>query len=173
MRLTSRTLSACSPRARALVSAVAFGGVALAHTAAAAPAAVAPAVPFTGVPGTPHERTFIALKPDAVQRGLIGQIIQRFESKGYKLVGLKLLHPTKEMAQAHYADLAGRPFFPGLVDFFSSGPIVAMVWEGTDAIKGGRRMLGATNPADSAPGSIRGDFCIVTGRNIIHGSDVS
>ena len=128
-------------------------------------------VPAEGLPGTIHERSFIAIKPDGVERALIGEIIHRFEKKGYKLVALKMIWPTKELAAGHYADLAARPFFPGLVEYFSSGPIIAMVWEGHNVIKGGRKLVGATNPDDSAPGSIRGDLCLSVGRNIIHGSD--
>ena len=127
--------------------------------------------PKVGVPGTNKERTFIAVKPDGVHRGLIAPIIDRFERKGWKLVGMKLVKPSQDMAAAHYADLSEKPFFPKLVDFFSSGVIVAMVWEGKGVIKGGRSVLGATNPADSAPGTIRGDYCVEVGRNIIHGSD--
>lgn len=82
-----------------------------------------------------------------------------------------MVHPTKEFASKHYADLSSKPFFPGLVEYFSSGPVVAMVWEGEDAVAGGRRLVGATNPKDSAPGTIRGDYCLQVGRNIIHGSD--
>jgi len=128
-------------------------------------------VPFTGTPGTKNERTFIAVKPDGVNRAIIGEIIKRFEDKGYKLVGIKMVHPTEDMAKEHYDDLKNKPFFGGLVKFFSSGPIVAMVWEGRGVIAGGRRLLGATNPDDSTPGSIRGDLCVNVGRNIIHGSD--
>merc|ERR1711916_14962 len=117
------------------------------------------------------ERTFIACKPDAVQRGLVAKIIARFEDKGFKLVGLKMLVPTKEFAEKHYADLAGKPFFPGMIEYFTSGPVVAMIWQGTNAVKTGRVLLGATNPADSVPGTIRGDYCIEVGRNICHGSD--
>jgi len=124
-----------------------------------------------GQPGTQFERTFIAVKPDGVQRGLVGEIIGRFEKRGFKLVALKMTTPTKEKAEGHYADLAGRPFFPALVKFFSSGPIVGMVWEGRNAIQIGRQMLGATKPIESAPGSIRGDFGIDVGRNVCHGSD--
>ena len=141
---------------------------------AAAPVAckaAATATPHTGVPGTAKERTFIACKPDAVQRKQVGEIIKRFEAKGWKLVGMKLVHPTEEKAASHYADLSKKPFFGGLVKFFSSGPIVAMVWEGTNCIKGGRLLMGTTNPLDSTPGSIRGDLCVQVGRNIIHGSD--
>ncbi|KAJ3629942.1 hypothetical protein MTP99_014304 [Tenebrio molitor] len=118
-----------------------------------------------------RERTFIMVKPDGVQRGLVGKIIQRFEEKGFKLVALKFVWPSEELLKQHYADLASRPFFPGLVKYMSSGPVVPMVWEGLNVVKTGRVMLGATNPADSAPGTIRGDLCIQVGRNIIHGSD--
>eukprot|EP00343_Euplotes_focardii_P009190 CAMPEP_0205824840 /NCGR_PEP_ID=MMETSP0206-20130828/22934_1 /ASSEMBLY_ACC=CAM_ASM_000279 /TAXON_ID=36767 /ORGANISM="Euplotes focardii, Strain TN1" /LENGTH=151 /DNA_ID=CAMNT_0053123335 /DNA_START=27 /DNA_END=482 /DNA_ORIENTATION=- len=118
-----------------------------------------------------NERTFIAIKPDGVQRGLIGEIIKRFETKGYKLVAMKLMTPTLEQAKEHYIDLASKPFYEGLCKYFSSGPICAMVWEGKNAIKGGRTLLGATNPADSLPGTIRGDLCVDVGRNVCHGSD--
>nr|AFU52974.1 nucleoside diphosphate kinase [Orseolia oryzae]AFU52975.1 nucleoside diphosphate kinase [Orseolia oryzae] len=118
-----------------------------------------------------QERTFIMVKPDGVQRGLVGEIIKRFEAKGFKLVALKFVWPTQELLEKHYADLSSRPFFPGLVKYMSSGPVVPMVWEGLNVVKTGRQMLGATNPADSLPGTIRGDLCIQVGRNIIHGSD--
>ncbi|XP_015599905.1 nucleoside diphosphate kinase [Cephus cinctus] len=117
------------------------------------------------------ERTFIMIKPDGVQRGLVGKIIQRFEEKGFKLVALKMVWASEDLLKQHYADLAARPFFPGLVKYMSSGPVVPMVWEGLNAVKTGRVMLGETNPKDSAPGTIRGDLCIQVGRNIIHGSD--
>ncbi|KYQ47247.1 Nucleoside diphosphate kinase [Trachymyrmex zeteki] len=117
------------------------------------------------------ERTFIMVKPDGVQRGLVGKIIQRFEQKGFKLVAMKMLWPSEDLLKKHYADLASKPFFPGLVKYMSSGPVVPMVWEGLNVVKTGRVMLGETNPKDSAPGTIRGDFCIQVGRNIIHGSD--
>ncbi|CAK9798091.1 Nucleoside diphosphate kinase [Anthophora quadrimaculata] len=117
------------------------------------------------------ERTFIMIKPDGVQRGLVGKIIQRFEDKGFKLVAMKMLWPSEDLLKKHYSDLASRPFFPNLVKYMSSGPVVPMVWEGLNAVKTGRFMLGETNPKDSAPGTIRGDFCIQVGRNIIHGSD--
>lgn len=117
------------------------------------------------------ERTFIAVKPDGVQRGLTGDIIARFQRKGYKLVALKMIHPTLEQAQTHYIDLAAKPFYGGLCQYLSSGPIVGMVWEGLNVIKGGRVLLGTTNPADSLPGTIRGDYSIDVGRNICHGSD--
>ncbi|XP_052467303.1 nucleoside diphosphate kinase A-like [Carassius gibelio] len=118
-----------------------------------------------------EERTFIVIKPDGVQRGLIGDIIKRFEQKGFKLVAMKLIQADEDLLRQHYCDLKDQPFFPGLVRFMSSGPVVAMVWEGFNVIKTGRVMLGETNPIDSKPGTIRGDFCIQVVRNIIHGSD--
>ena len=118
-----------------------------------------------------QERTFIMIKPDGVQRGLVGQIIQRFEQRGYKLVALKFVQASEELLQKHYADLSSKAFFPGLIKYMGSGPVVPMVWEGKDVVKQGRAMLGQTNPLSSAPGSIRGDFCIDVGRNICHGSD--
>ncbi|XP_024996205.1 uncharacterized protein LOC112529255 [Cynara cardunculus var. scolymus] len=117
------------------------------------------------------ERTFIAIKPDGVQRGLISEIIARFECKGFKLVAIKLVVPSKSFAQKHYHDLKERPFFNGLCNFLSSGPVLAMVWEGEGVIRYGRKLIGATDPSKSEPGTIRGDLAIVVGRNIIHGSD--
>ncbi|KAE9612869.1 putative nucleoside-diphosphate kinase [Lupinus albus] len=117
------------------------------------------------------ERTFIAIKPDGVQRGLISEIISRFERKGYKLVGIKVLTPSKEFAQKHYHDLKERPFFGELCGFLSSGPVIAMVWEGEGVIIYGRKLIGATDPQKSEPGTIRGDLAVIVGRNIIHGSD--
>ncbi|KAM8962159.1 nucleoside diphosphate kinase B [Pelodytes ibericus] len=117
------------------------------------------------------ERTFIAVKPDGVQRGLVGSIIQRFEQKGFRLVALKLVQADEELLKQHYIDLKDRPFYCGLVKYMGSGPVVPMVWEGLNVVKTGRVMLGETNPADSKPGTIRGDYCIQVGRNIIHGSD--
>lgn len=117
------------------------------------------------------ERTFIAIKPDGVQRGLISEIISRFERKGFKLVAIKITVPSKDFAKKHYHDLKERPFFDGLCDFLSSGPVIAMVWEGEGVIKYGRKLIGATDPQKSEPGTIRGDLAVVVGRNIIHGSD--
>ena len=119
----------------------------------------------------PKERTFIMIKPDGVRRGLIGQIIARFETKGFKLVAMKLTAPGRAHFEQHYADLANKSFFSGLIDYASSGPVCAMVWEGDNAVATGRKMLGATKPFESDPGTIRGDFCIDVGRNICHGSD--
>ncbi|KAL8260133.1 hypothetical protein R6Q59_028086 [Mikania micrantha] len=117
------------------------------------------------------EQTFIMIKPDGVQRGLVGEIIGRFEKKGFSLKGLKLLTVDQAFAEKHYADLSSKPFFNGLVEYIISGPVVAMVWEGKNVVTTGRKIIGATNPAESAPGTIRGDFAIDIGRNVIHGSD--
>jgi nucleoside-diphosphate kinase len=117
------------------------------------------------------ERSFIAIKPDGVQRGLVGEIISRFERKGFKLVGLKQLTPSRELAEGHYGVHRERPFFPGLVEFITSGPVVAMVWEGEGVIAAARLMIGATKPLEASPGTIRGDLAVDIGRNVIHGSD--
>lgn len=117
------------------------------------------------------ERTFLAIKPDAVQRGLVGEIIGRFEGRGYKLVGLKLMQVSREIAETHYGEHKGKPFFDGLVDFITSSPVVAMVWEGKNVIAAARKMMGATNPQNAEPGTIRGDFSVDVGMNAVHGSD--
>ncbi|GIY70104.1 nucleoside diphosphate kinase [Caerostris darwini] len=118
-----------------------------------------------------RERTFIMVKPDGVQRGLVGKIISRFEEKGFKLVAMKFMQASKEHLEKHYADLSGRPFFPGLVNYMQLGPVVPMVWEGLNIVKTARDIIGATNPMDSLPGTLRADLCVQVGRNIIHGSD--
>jgi nucleoside-diphosphate kinase len=120
---------------------------------------------------TDLERTFLAIKPDGVQRGLVGEIIRRFETKGFTLVGLKFMKVSKELAEQHYDVHRERPFFPGLVEFIISSPVVAMVWEGEGVVAAARKIIGATNPLTSEPGTIRGDFGINVGRNLIHGSD--
>ena len=117
------------------------------------------------------ERTFLAIKPDGVQRKLIGEIIRRFETKGFTLVGLKFMNVSRELAESHYGVHRERPFFGSLVDFITSGPIVAMVWEGDGVIAGARKVIGATNPLNAEPGTIRGDLGANIGRNLIHGSD--
>ncbi|MEO0768484.1 MAG: nucleoside-diphosphate kinase [Cyanobacteria bacterium J06649_4] len=117
------------------------------------------------------EKSFIMIKPDGVQRGLVGDIISRFETKGFKLVGLKQMSVSRELAESHYAVHKERPFFKGLVDYIISAPVVAMVWEGEGVIASARKLIGATNPLESEPGTIRGDYGITIGRNIIHGSD--
>ncbi|XP_055008554.1 nucleoside diphosphate kinase, mitochondrial isoform X2 [Boleophthalmus pectinirostris] len=117
------------------------------------------------------ERTFIAVKPDGVQRRLIGQIIHRFERRGFKLVGMKLLQVSKDLLSEHYCQLTKKPFYPDLVDYMTSGPVVAMVWEGPDIVKTSRMMVGHTNPAEAHAGTIRADFSFHISRNVVHASD--
>ncbi|AFQ42179.1 nucleoside-diphosphate kinase [Desulfosporosinus meridiei] len=117
------------------------------------------------------ERTFIMLKPDAVQRGLVGEVISRFEKKGFKLVGMKLIQVHRGLAEEHYAEHRGKGFFEPTVDYIMSSPVVAMVWEGKNAVALARELMGATNPANSNPGSIRGMYGMDISRNVIHGSD--
>ena len=111
------------------------------------------------------------VKPDGVQRRLVGEIIRRFEDKGFTLAALKMLTPARETAEAHYAVHRGKPFFESVVSFISSGPVVAMVWEGEDIVSLSRKLMGATKPADAAPGTIRGDYANTIEQNLIHGSD--
>ncbi len=117
------------------------------------------------------ERTLILVKPDAFARGLSGEIIARFENKGLKIVAAKHMTVTEDLAKQHYAEHDGKPFFGELVEFITSGPIMALVFEGDDAIRAARQLIGATNPLEAAPGSIRGDFAIAVGTNMVHGSD--
>lgn len=117
------------------------------------------------------EKTFLMVKPDGVQRNLIGDIVSRFEQKGFKLAGAKLMQITEELAEQHYGEHKERPFFGELVEFITSGPVFAMVWEGENVISTARLLVGATNPTESAPGTIRGDYAVTVGKNIIHGSD--
>jgi len=117
------------------------------------------------------QTTYIMIKPDGVQRGLVGEIITRFENKGLRLVGLRQLIPSNKIAEAHYAVHKDRPFYSGLIDFITSGPVVAMAWTGVEAIKVARNIIGPTNGREAAPGTIRGDFAMDIGHNIIHGSD--
>ncbi len=117
------------------------------------------------------EKTLILVKPDGVQRGLIGEIMGRFERRGLKLVAMKFLQMSRELAARHYAVHEGRPFYDGLIEYITSGPIVAMVWEGNNAVAAARATIGATKPVDAAPGSIRGDLGMEVGRNLVHGSD--
>ena len=130
-------------------------------------------VPVAGLPGTNQERSFFMVKPDAVQRGLVSEIIGRFEKRGYKIVAMKMVTPSRELIEAHYDDLRSRPFFEGLCKYMSSGeaPVVAFVVEGKGIIKVGRDMIGVTDPLKSAPGTIRGDTGVSIGMNSIHGSD--
>lgn len=117
------------------------------------------------------ERTFIAIKPDGVQRKLVGEVIRRFETKGFTLIGLKFMSVSRELAEKHYDVHKERPFFKGLVEFITSGPVVAMVFEGDGVVASARKIIGATNPLNAEPGTIRGDFGVSIGRNLIHGSD--
>lgn len=117
------------------------------------------------------ERTFIMIKPDGVQRGLVGDVVKRFETKGFTLVGMKFMAVSRELAEQHYDVHKERPFFQGLVDFITSSPVVAMVWSGEGVVASARKIIGATNPLTAEPGTLRGDFCIEVGRNLIHGSD--
>lgn len=117
------------------------------------------------------ERTLILIKPDGVQRGLIGDIISRIEKRGFKLAGLKLLHVSEELAEKHYAEHKDRPFFLNLVKFITSAPLVAIAVEGPNAIAQMRKMMGSTNPQEAAPGTVRGDYALAMSYNIIHGSD--
>jgi nucleoside-diphosphate kinase len=117
------------------------------------------------------DRTLILVKPDAFARGLTGEILARFERKGLRIVALRHMQVTGELAQRHYAEHEGKPFFGELVGFITSGPLVAMVLEGTEAVTAARQVIGATNPLEASPGSIRGDFAIEVGQNMVHGSD--
>tara|TARA_B100001250_G_C19781520_1_gene782075 strand:+ start:400 stop:858 length:459 start_codon:yes stop_codon:yes gene_type:complete len=117
------------------------------------------------------ETTYVMVKPDGVQRGLVGEIIGRFEQKGLKLVGLKAMVPSEEIARAHYAVHSERPFFPGLIKFVTSSPVVCMAWAGRDAISVARNLIGPTNGREASPGTIRGDYGMDIGYNMIHGSD--
>ena len=117
------------------------------------------------------ERTFLAVKPDGVQRGLVGEIISRLERKGFQMVGMKLVSPDRSLLELHYDEHREKSFFPSLIAYMASGPVLASVWEGAGVLEAARRMLGATNPLTAAPGTIRGDLGLETGRNLCHASD--
>ncbi|XP_044485767.1 nucleoside diphosphate kinase 2, chloroplastic [Mangifera indica] len=117
------------------------------------------------------EETYVMVKPDGVQRGLVGEIISRFERKGFKLTGLKLFQCPQELAEEHYKDLKSKPFFPKLIEYITSGPVVCMAWEGVGVVASARKLIGSTNPLQAEPGTIRGDLAVQTGRNVVHGSD--
>lgn len=118
-----------------------------------------------------EERSFVAIKPDGVKRGFVGDIIARFEKKGYKLIGMKLMMVTEELAAQHYAEHVGKPFYPNLLKYITSGPIVAMAFQGYRAVQGIRHVLGATDPCEADVGSIRADFAQLKAYNTVHGSD--
>lgn len=117
------------------------------------------------------ERTLVLIKPDGVQRGLIGELVSRFERRGLRLAGMKFMQMSRDLAERHYGEHKGKDFYDGLVSYITSGPVVAMVWEGSRAIQVVRDMMGKTKPHESTPGTIRGDFALDVGRNIVHGSD--
>ncbi len=117
------------------------------------------------------EREFIMIKPDGMQRGLAGEVISRIEKVGFKIIGMKLIQVSMKQAEEHYAIHKGKPFYDGLLQYITSGPVIAMVVEGKDAVKVTRKIVGATNPVDAEPGSIRGDYALEIGRNIIHAGD--
>ncbi|HTY46470.1 MAG TPA: nucleoside-diphosphate kinase [Methanomassiliicoccales archaeon] len=117
------------------------------------------------------ERTFVMLKPDAMQRALMGEIVGRLERKGLKPVAMKLMRIPRELAERHYGEHKGKSFFPGLIDYITSGPVLCMVWEGENAVASVRALMGKTNPQDALPGTIRADLAQQTGRNLVHGSD--
>jgi len=117
------------------------------------------------------ERSFVMVKPDGVQRGLIGEVISRFERRGLKLIAAKMMHVSPELAAKHYAEHESKPFFPRLINFITSGPVMAMVWEGPGAVATIRKTVGATNPGNAEPGTIRGDFAVHTHFNLVHASD--
>ncbi len=117
------------------------------------------------------ERTLIIIKPDGVQRGLVGEIIRRFEQRGLRIVGMKFMQVSRELAEQHYAIHREKPFFGGLVDYITASPVVVMALEGTNAVQNARNTIGATRPSEATPGSIRGDFALEIGRNLVHGSD--
>jgi nucleoside-diphosphate kinase len=117
------------------------------------------------------ERTFVMVKPDGVERGMVGEVISRFERRGFRLCGMKAMCIDLELAKRHYAEHVDKPFFPSLSAFISRGPVVAMAWEGQDAVRATRTMLGATDSAQAAPGTIRGDFSLSKEENLVHGSD--
>lgn len=117
------------------------------------------------------ERTYVMVKPDGVQRGLISEVVSRFEKRGLKIVGMKMLQIPRELAEEHYGEHKGKPFFEALVGYITSSPVVAMVLEGKNAVAAAREMMGATDPQKASPGTIRGDFGLDIGRNVVHGSD--
>lgn len=117
------------------------------------------------------EQTFVMVKPDGVQRGLIGEVIKCLEQKGFKLAALKMLRLDNDLADKHYAEHIGKPFYPGLLEYIISGPVVAMVWEGPEVVKGVRVLVGATNPLEAAPGSLRARFASNLQHNVVHASD--
>ncbi len=120
-----------------------------------------------------RERTFLMIKPDGVQRGLVGNVISRMENKGFKLAAMKMMPVSKDLAARHYEEHEGKKFYNGLIEFITSSPVVAMIWEGDNVIKMTRTLVGETDPQKAAPGTMRGDLAIFTGKNLVHASDSS
>ncbi len=118
-----------------------------------------------------RERTFLMVKPDGVQRALVGNVISRMENKGLKLVAMKMMQVSRELASRHYREHEGKPFYDGLIEFITSAPVVAMIWEGNEVIEMTRTLVGATDPKKAAPGTMRGDLAVFTGKNMVHASD--
>ena len=139
--------------------------------ASRSPAAAISSRPAAAAISMDIERTYIMIKPDGVQRKLVGNIIERFEQRGYQLVAMKLYQASDDLLKTHYGDLVSKPFFPKLLEYMLSGPVCCMVWKGENAGRMGRQMLGATNPQEWMPGTIRGELSLVVRRNICHGSD--
>ncbi|KAE8217413.1 hypothetical protein CF319_g8494 [Tilletia indica] len=172
---TKTAASAASPSfaARAgLVAGAAATSLALYLSSAAQPVHAEGRRTVAGEYKTDSERSFVMIKPDGVSRQLVGKIISRFEERGYKIVAIKSVVPSKSLAEKHYSDLSSKPFFPSLVKYITQGvPVVAIVFEGKDVIRQGRRIVGATNPLDADAGSVRGQYFVSIGRNGIHASD--
>ncbi len=118
-----------------------------------------------------RERTFLMVKPDGVQRGLVGNVVSRLENKGLKLVAMKMMQISPELASRHYGEHQGKPFYDGLIEFITSAPVVAMIWEGDNVVEMVRTMMGVTDPRKASPGTMRGDLAVFMGKNIVHGSD--
>ncbi len=172
-RMSTRHAALATPRAAPtaarLSSVASLTGTAALR--AARPAAATPRRATAAAASPRAEISYIMIKPDGVQRGLVGDIISRLERKGFTLRALKLFQTPRDLAEEHYKDLSAKPFFKDLVDYIVSGPVVCMVWEGNGVVKSARKLIGATNPLEAEPGTIRGDFAIQTGRNVVHGSD--
>ncbi|GHP03955.1 nucleoside diphosphate kinase [Pycnococcus provasolii] len=167
---TTKTGSGSGAAAAAVVAGVVIACAA--HTAQCDAAASHKSVPLPGIPGTTFERTLVFVKPEGVHRGLVSNIMGRWERRGFTLVACKLVKPSYELVRQHYNYMSERPFYDGLCEHMSeSGPVLAMVWQGRDVIKTSRLMIGATNPLTAAPGTVRGDLAVHVGRNVVHASD--
>lgn len=167
---TTKTGSGSGAAAAVVVAGVVIACAA--HTAQCDAAASHKSVPLPGIPGTTFERTLVFVKPEGVHRGLVSNIMGRWERRGFTLVACKLVKPSHELVRQHYNYMSERPFYDGLCEYLSeSGPVLAMVWQGRDVIKTSRLMIGATNPLTASPGTVRGDLAVHVGRNVVHASD--